>query len=82
MGWLSLLAARQIWMNMPAGAIAWLLAGGILFSIGALIYALKRPNFYPGVFGFHELWHIFVILGCLAHFILIAIYAAPAPYTG
>lgn len=82
MGWLSLLAARQIYLNMPAGAIAWLVTGGVLFTIGAVIYVLKKPNFFPGVFGFHELWHIFVILGCLAHFILIALYAAPAPFSG
>lgn len=82
MGWLSLAAARQILTHMPVGAIFWLVAGGVLFSIGALIYTFKRPDFYPGVFGFHELWHIFVILGCLAHFILVAIYAAPAPYQG
>jgi hemolysin III len=36
-------------------------------------------NFFPGVFGFHEVWHIFVIVGCLCHFMLMAFYVAPAP---
>lgn len=79
MGWLSLLAIRQILINMPAGAIAWLVAGGLFFTIGAVVYVLKKPNFVPGVFGFHEIWHIFVILGCLAHFIVIAAYAVRVP---
>jgi hemolysin III len=76
MGWLAVIAVREILRSMPVGALAWLLAGGILFSVGALVYVFKRPNFFPGVFGFHEVWHIFVILGCLAHFILVAAYVA------
>jgi hemolysin III len=48
-----------------------------VFTLGAIVYVTKRPDFYPGVFGFHEVWHIFVIVGCLCHFILIAAYLAP-----
>jgi hemolysin III len=76
MGWLAVIAIRQMLAAMPVGALAWLLAGGLFFTLGALIYIFKRPNFFPGVFGFHEVWHIFVILGCLAHFILVAAYVA------
>ena len=76
MGWMGVIAVRQILAAMPLGALVWLLAGGILFTLGALVYILKRPDFFPGVFGFHEVWHIFVILGCLAHFILVASYIA------
>jgi hemolysin III len=82
MGWLSILAVRQILLAMPPGAIFWLLLGGIFFSIGAVIYTLQRPNFAPGVFGYHELWHIFVILGAFCHFILIAAFIAPAGTLG
>jgi hemolysin III len=78
MGWLSILAAKDILRLMPATAIAWLALGGVLFTLGAVIYIAKRPNPWPGIFGFHEIWHIFVILGCLAHFILIAAFIAPA----
>ena len=80
MGWLSIMAANQIFQLMPAGAIFWLVAGGLWFTAGAVIYILKRPNPYPGMFGFHEVWHLFVMLGCLSHFILIAAYVVP--YTG
>lgn len=76
MGWLSLGAIREILATMPMGALVWLFLGGLFFTAGAFIYMIKQPNFFPGVFGFHELWHIFVILGCLSHFILIAAFVA------
>lgn len=78
MGWLALLGGKEILANLPAGAIASLLIGGITFTLGAVIYATKSFNFFPGKFGFHEVWHIFVILGALAHFIGILVYIAPA----
>lgn len=77
MGWLGILAIREMLGSMPTGAILWLISGGLFFTIGAVVYGLKKPDWYPGVFGFHELWHIFVILGCLCHFIVIAAYIAP-----
>jgi hemolysin III len=48
-----------------------------VFTIGAVVYVTKFPNPVPGKFGFHEVWHIFVILGALAHFVMIAVYVAP-----
>ena len=72
MGWFAILGVNEMLRTMPAGAIFWLVAGGLFFTIGAGIYMLKKPNPIPGVFGFHEIWHIFVILGCLSHFILVA----------
>jgi len=76
MGWLSMSAINEMLTAMPLAALVLLLAGGIWFSIGAIVYIAKRPNFFPGVFGFHELWHVFVILGCLSHFIAIAAFVA------
>jgi hemolysin III len=76
MGWLSVVAIGEMIVTMPVGALAWLFAGGAFFTLGAVIYILKKPDFLPGVFGFHEIWHIFVILGCLSHYILIAAYIA------
>ncbi len=77
MGWLAVVAIQEIFIALPITALMWLFLGGILFTVGAVIYVAKRPNFYPGVFGFHELWHVFVILGCLCHFIVIAGFIAP-----
>jgi len=76
MGWLSIIAVKEIVSTMPVGAIVWLVLGGVFFTVGAGVYIAKRPNFYPRVFGFHELWHIFVILGCACHFIVIAAFVA------
>ncbi|MBN1887872.1 MAG: hemolysin III family protein [Thermoflexales bacterium] len=77
MGWLALIAIPEIVKAMPVPALAWLLAGGIFFTVGAVIYIIKKPDFFPKVFGFHEVWHIFVILGCACHFIVIAAFVAP-----
>jgi len=77
MGWLAVFAFREILVVMPTGAIIWLIIGGIIFSIGAVVYMTKLMDFKPGVFGYHESWHIFVIVGCLCHFILILAYVAP-----
>ena len=82
MGWLALLAVKPMFLAMPTSALVWLLLGGLFFTVGAVVYMTRRPDFYPGVFGFHELWHIFVILGCLSHFIMIAAYVAPRPFLG
>jgi hemolysin III len=77
MGWLSLIAIGEIFTTLPVGALFWLMMGGVFFTIGAVIYIVKKPDFFPGVFGFHEVWHIFVILGCLCHFIIMAGFIAP-----
>jgi len=77
MGWLSLIAIREILTALPGGVLFWLGMGALFFTIGAVIYIIKRPNILPGIFGFHEVWHIFVILGCLCHFIIMAAFIAP-----
>jgi hemolysin III len=68
MGWLAIVGIVPIIKTLQPGAVFWLFTGGLLYSTGALIYALKRPNPWPKCFGFHEIFHIFVILGSSAHF--------------
>jgi hemolysin III len=77
MGWVAVIAASAIFRAIPSGGIAWILAGGLIYSVGALIYGLKRPNLVPGIFGFHELWHLFVIAGSACHFWVMLRYIAP-----
>jgi hemolysin III len=77
MSWLAVIAASAIFRVIPYGGIAWILGGGLVYSAGALIYALKRPNLVPGVFGFHELWHLFVLAGSACHFWAMLRYIAP-----
>lgn len=78
MGWLVVFGLKEMLTVLPTGALIWLAVGGIIYTLGAVIYITKIFDFLPGKFGFHEIWHIFVILGALAHFIAIVMYIAPA----
>lgn len=69
MGWLCVTAAGQMTGELSKNTLTWLIGGGLLYTVGAFIYATKLFNFIPGKFGFHEVWHIFVLLGATAHFI-------------
>ncbi|MHB8134653.1 MAG: PAQR family membrane homeostasis protein TrhA [Anaerolineaceae bacterium] len=77
MGWLCVIGFNEILTRMPLGAIIWLAVGGLFYTLGAIIYITKRINIIPGVLGFHEIWHIFVILGALSHFILMIRFINP-----
>ena len=77
MGWVAVIAAPTLLRAVPAGGMIWVLAGGLTYSAGALVYGLKRPHPLPGVFGFHELWHLFVLAGSACHFWAVLRYIAP-----
>jgi hemolysin III len=68
MGWLCVSAVGQMHAALSAWGIFWLISGGVIYTLGAVVYATKKLDFFPGKFGFHEVWHIFVLLGALAHF--------------
>jgi hemolysin III len=68
MGWLVIIAIWPLIQLLPLAGLMWLLAGGLFYTMGAVIYGIKKPNPWPGVFGFHEIFHIFVILGSFSHF--------------
>ncbi|MFW8626977.1 PAQR family membrane homeostasis protein TrhA [Deinococcus sp. ME38] len=70
MGWLAVAFLPQLARNLPAAALFWLAAGGVMYSIGAVVYGTKRWNPRPGVFGFHEIWHLFVLAGTAAHVVM------------
>ena len=74
MGWAALAAFYPLASVLPLAAIVWLVLGGVFYSAGAVIYARRRPNF--GVFGFHELFHLFVIAGSVCHFWMMYYYIA------
>jgi len=71
MGWLSISAIGQMLIVLPEWVLGWLIAGGVMYTLGAIIYTTKIFNFKPGVFGFHEMWHIFVLLAAAAHFVAV-----------
>lgn len=71
MGWLSVLSAGEMLAALPAWVLTWLIIGGVIYTLGAIVYITKIFNFKPGVFGFHEVWHIFVLLAAAAHFVAV-----------
>jgi hemolysin III len=77
MGWVAVVATPALLRVVPPDGITWMLAGGLVYSAGAVIYGLKRPNPVPGIFGFHELWHLFVIAGSACHFWAVLHYVTP-----
>ncbi|MFK4753569.1 PAQR family membrane homeostasis protein TrhA [Oceanobacter antarcticus] len=79
MGWLIMVAAQPAIERIPTGALIWMACGGVFYTIGAVIYACKWPNPWPDTFGFHEIWHLFVIAGVFCHFWAIAFGLADLP---
>ncbi len=71
MGWLAIFPIRQILSNMSFSQEILLFSGGIAFTLGGIIYAIKRPRILPGVFSFHELFHVTVLLGGVLHYAMI-----------
>jgi len=76
MGWLAVIVIYPLVNAIQIGALIWLSIGGLFYSIGAVIYALKKPDPYPGILGFHEIFHLFVLLGTFSHFWMIYKYIA------
>lgn len=68
MGWMVAVAFLPLLRTVPVNGLVWLAAGGIFYSIGAVIYGMKRPNFSKIFLGFHEIFHLFVMAGSLSHF--------------
>jgi len=74
MGWVAVFVLSPLKNTMAPGGMYWLFAGGILYTIGGVIYALKKPNINSNYFGFHELFHIFVLAGSLCHYVMMYFY--------
>ncbi len=77
MGWMAIVMVGYMGSHWPAYATWWLLSGGVVYSIGAIIFSLDKPHLVPGKFSAHDLWHIFVLGGAACHFLLMATFVAP-----
>jgi hemolysin III len=77
LGWVSVIALPQMLDKLDLAPLILLGAGGVLYSLGALVYATKRPNPWPEVFGFHEVFHALVILAAAVQFIALAGWVFP-----
>ena len=69
--WWPILFTFPLQRGLGGGGLVILLAGGAVYSLGALIVGFQRPDPNPNVFGYHEIWHLFVIAGYLLHFVLV-----------
>ncbi len=78
MGWICVLAFGKIISALPKSAFAWLLTGGIIYTVGGIIYALKLPlfNSHHKNFGSHEIFHLFVMGGSFCHYIMMYSFVA------
>ena len=71
MVWMLIIPLNQLLTAMPFNSLWLLLGGGIAYTLGAVFYAIKKPNPVPGVFGFHEIFHLLVITGAVLHYLVI-----------
>ncbi len=77
-GWIAVLAFPQLWSGLGPVGFGLIVLGGILYTAGAVVYARRRPDPRPAVFGYHEIFHLLVIAAAACDFAAIAIYALPA----
>lgn len=68
MGWLAIFAIYPLTKALSFNGVLWLIAGGVSYTVGAVIYATKWPKITSKLFGFHEIFHIFVLIGSFCHF--------------
>jgi hemolysin III len=77
LGWVAAFAFPALWSSLGVGGAMLLAGGGALYTAGAVVYAIQRPNPKPAIFGYHEIFHLFVIAAAVAHFSAIAFFALP-----
>ncbi|SFJ78487.1 PAQR family membrane homeostasis protein TrhA [Thermoflavimicrobium dichotomicum] len=77
LGWIAVIPFVQLIQQLPVGAIVLMFTGGVFYTIGAIIYATKCFDFFPDRFGFHEIFHLFVMAGTITHFVMMVLYIIP-----
>jgi hemolysin III len=76
-GWVAAAAFPELWSSLGATGALLLAGGGLLYTAGAVVYATQRPDPNPAIFGYHEVFHAFVIAAAVLHFSVIAFWALP-----
>jgi hemolysin III len=77
LGWVVVAAFPELWSEIGIAGALLVAAGGLLYTAGAVVYATQRPDPNPAIFGYHEVFHLFVIAAALAHFSAVAFFALP-----
>jgi len=72
MGWLGMVALKELLANIPLGGLVWLAIGGVVYTVGVIFYALKKIPYM------HAIWHVFVLGGSICHYFAVLLYLAPA----
>ncbi|MBA7697086.1 hypothetical protein ES703_105744 [subsurface metagenome] len=70
MGWVGIILIKNLLMSMPKDALIFLIIGGLSYTVGAIFYITKKPDMKTG-FGFHEIFHLFILLGAFFHYLLV-----------
>ncbi len=78
LGWVAVAAMPQLWESLGPWSVAGLALGGVLYTLGAVVYARGRPDPRPAVFGYHEIFHAFVVVAAASHFAVIAFAVLPS----
>jgi len=73
LGWLATIALPQLVRGMTVAQLVLLVTGGLLYTAGAIVFASRRPDPRPAIFGFHEVWHSFMVAAAACHFAMIAL---------
>ena len=76
-GWVAVIALPQLWTSLGVAGFLLVLLGGVSYTVGAVIHAAQRPDPWPEVFGYHELFHVFVLVALVLHFAAIAFVVLP-----
>ncbi|HEU4461363.1 MAG TPA: hemolysin III family protein [Solirubrobacterales bacterium] len=77
LGWVAVAAFPELWTSLGPGGTLLVAFGGLLYTAGAVVYAIQRPNPSPATFGYHEIFHLLVIAAAVAHFSAVAFFALP-----
>ena len=77
LGWVGVVVAPQLVFELGAGGIALVVAGGLAYTAGAVIFATQRPNPFPATFGYHEIFHLLVIAAVSCHYVAVAFFVVP-----
>ena len=72
--WIGASMTPQMTTNLGMDCMSFVFAGGVLYTVGGMFYATKKPDLIPGVFGYHELFHAFVLVAMLLHYLAVVLY--------
>ncbi len=78
MGWLAVIWMPQIYVELGLWAVLLIAVGGLCYTLGVIVFTMKKPRLFPGAFSYHEVFHLLVVAGSAFHFTAILVYAIPA----